>query len=365
MDDLELMPSLSSHPALFRHGSKVNLLTFHILKSELYEIMGKSLSSFRRFRQDSLRGHNLQILLQSIREAEAALAQWRLQLPPFFDCETWTDDDPLGFRRLSLHEGSQEAETLTLQSHTLQIIFDSTVIMLNRPIIELAARAPAAGHDVLSPQTIASATDAAVAAALRISKVPLLLFENELAASYILMANLTAAVILCIPPLREPMSSKAHDAKAGILRIVRGCRKLSARFALAENMSRLLSSIMTTVVQQETTAAFASAHDDGLNGASADPARAVQSMSAEAIFQNGMGDNKNRRESLANYEDENSYIVSPNASRQSDDMAELSSLSYWPLLGQAALAPEMEMWPTISWDSDQLGQYRSYIGGSM
>lgn len=289
MNDLELPPSLASHPALVCHDFKIDLLTFHIFKYQLYDIMGRSLSSFRRFRQDSRCGSNIRALVQSVKETEAALLQWRLQLPPFFDRETWTNDDPLGTHQLPQHSGRREAKILTLQSHTLQVIFDSTVIVLNRPILELATSDVAANHDVLSPETVAAATDAAVASALRTSRVPLHLFEDELPASFILMSNLTAAVILCLPPLRAPMSSKAHDAKSGILRIIRGCQKLSPNIALAEHMSRLLSSLMSTVVQQETAAAVILDQDEEKRR---NRARSSTSLSASAndVYRNGMAD---------------------------------------------------------------------------
>lgn len=184
---------------------------------------------------------------------------WRLRRPPFFDYSSWVDDDILGIKS---HTDSgagwpDAARILTLQSITLQVILDSNILMLHRPVLELGLSLVSDTSPPFSAEAMLQSLQTTLDAALRISAVPLGMFEKEVPLAYILMASLTAAVILCLAPVASPMSVQAHQAKEGLLRIIHSCKALAGSSALAEHMSELLPQLMTKVVRHETHAALA------------------------------------------------------------------------------------------------------------
>ena len=165
--------------------------------------------------------------------------------------------DPFDLKHNEGASWYQEARILTLQSMTLQVTFDSTIIAIHRPLIELGMGGTAQTPPELTREDVSRSMHAAVEAAIRTSKVAIEAYEKEQPVAYILLACLTASVLLCIPPIHEPMSERAHRSKEGILRIIHACKNLSAGVPLAENIYGLLSSLMKAVVDRETSAALA------------------------------------------------------------------------------------------------------------
>ena len=233
----------------------MNLFTFHRLKYQLYEIIGRSLSNLRQARHCFSDADKLGLLIKTVRDTESALTEWRQRLPPFFDHSTWSSDDPLDLQHSRSTHWYDEARTLTLQSMTLQIIFDSIVITLHRPVLEIGFGRMKHVRCGLKKEDISVSMQAAVEAAFRISRVSLSTYEKELSSAYILMACLTAAVILCLPPVLEPMTMRAHQAKEGLLRIIYACKNLRGKVLLAEHMHQLLLSLLKKVVEREAAEA--------------------------------------------------------------------------------------------------------------
>jgi hypothetical protein len=81
--------------------------------------------------------------------------------------------------------------------------------------------------------------------------------ECESSLAYILMNSLTISVILCIPPIQEPMTVRAQQAKEGLHRISSECKQLSGKVPLAAQIHTLLSSLIATVVQRESASVLA------------------------------------------------------------------------------------------------------------
>ena len=262
MDDLALPPQLAQHPALAHSAFPLNIFTFHRLKYELYEIMGRASLVFRQIRNNGPTWMDNGRIRTTISGTEAALLEFKSRLPVFFDYSSWDNDDPLGVSDWTSESTSQEARILTLQSMTLQVVLDSNIIMLHRPVIELGLNDRSRALANLNQDDVDHSMSAAVAAALRISTISLQAYEKEFPLAYVLMSCLSASVILCLPPVHDPMSSLAHQCKEGLLRIIHACKKLSGQAPLAEHVAGLLSSLTTSVIQQET--ALALANDPGV-----------------------------------------------------------------------------------------------------
>ena len=293
-DDLVLHPDLAAHPMLKKYGPDVDLLTYHNLKYELYAIMGKTLSAFRQIRANLDSLQNQRLLFSTVRETDALLNAWRERVPRFFDQSTWESNDPLGVADRPDVPWAGDARILTLQSLSLQVTFDMTIILLHRPVIELGLRNLTQLQDqqqqqrpehhqpddtstttsstspspsrLVTPDDVSWAVHAAVAAALRTSRISISPMESESSLSMILLNYLTVCVVLCIPPIYEPRSVRAHEAKEGIYRVAANIKQLRNRSPLAEQTHTLLASLVARVVQRECAAA--AEEDHALGGGS-------------------------------------------------------------------------------------------------
>jgi hypothetical protein len=285
IDDLAIHPHLVNHPILQWNGRATNFLTFHDLKYEVYEIMSKTLSAFRQIREDIQSDDNQRLLYTTVRETNEALMKWRARVPPFFDQSTWDDNDPLDCMGGQDKPWAADARTLTLQSLTMQVMFDSLIILLHRPIIELSLQQASRSSLRLTSEDISWSIQAAVDAALRTSRISMHTMECESSLSYILMNSLTISVILCIPPIQEPMTARAQQAKEGLYRIASECKQLSGKVPLAAQIHTLLSSLISTVVQRESASVLAQQQLQQQQGASR-TATTTTSNSPQEAWQN-------------------------------------------------------------------------------
>ncbi|GJN76733.1 hypothetical protein PLIIFM63780_000220 [Purpureocillium lilacinum] len=222
MDDTAI--DLSSEPQIQgRVGvgdGTVTALTFHWLKYKLYEIIRKTLSTFRL-----LRLHN-----------------------------------PLTAEELqSLIDASQnhDLRRVKLQACLLQITYDAAIILTHRPLLEHRLSS-AYCQDVSKrfTDTVSRSFDVSVKAALRISKIPILDFKNEFCMAFIFIHLFTAGVILCIPPTSHPNSKTAQDAKAGVFRIIQAAKELRLHSQIARHTERLLSDLLKLSLHREVDMAF-------------------------------------------------------------------------------------------------------------
>ncbi|RMD43775.1 hypothetical protein DV735_g1281, partial [Chaetothyriales sp. CBS 134920] len=244
MDDMMLESGLA--PGC----SSLTWATFHRLKNRIYTCLQDSLRSFSQLhRQAPISPEYSERLAKVVRWAKLSLEEWRQTLPPFFDYHKWPNEDPESQFKNGTTTLSREQQVLCLQATTLQIIYDSAVIFVNRPLLEHRIHAPESeGGENEETFTVLHES---VSAALRISRVPILKFEHEMALSFLLVHSFAAGVILCLPPTCYPFSQMAQDAKSGVLNIVRASKSLMHRSAIAKSSQEILTNLLKVTLDRE------------------------------------------------------------------------------------------------------------------
>lgn len=270
-------------------GGAVTALTFHWLKYKLYEVMRKTISTFRLLRLNSpMTAEDLQSLIDAVQRVDAQLDEWRKTLPPPLDSSDVLDDDnpqQLSFQERFEDDGdgsNPPLRRLKLQAWLLQITYDAAIILAHRPLLE--HRLSAEYRQGISKSSVASVSrsfDVSVKAALRISRVPVMQFEHEFCLAFIFVHLFTAGVILCIPPTSHPYSSTAQEAKAGVFRIIQAAKALRSRSPIARHAEQLLSDLLKLSLHREVDMVFKEErrthHGPGPNQAPADPSIIVNS----------------------------------------------------------------------------------------
>ncbi|KAL6251103.1 hypothetical protein RBB50_001311 [Rhinocladiella similis] len=254
MDDTMVILAVGAVDEAGNHTATLSRLPFHILKYRLYTITRRALDTFRLLRlRDPLSSEDQQALISAVSHMESLLAAWRKEVPPHLSWDDWENVDPNGPFPARLqdltHVGEGQAKTFYLQAMVLQVTYDSTLILIHRPLLE---HKMAAGGTLASSQNFVSRSlEVAVDAALRISRVPMPKFNHHLSLSFAFMHFFTAGVILCIPPARQPFSSLAQEAKAGIMRIILACRDLGSSSQIARHIDQLLTALLRITVLRE------------------------------------------------------------------------------------------------------------------
>ncbi|KAJ9636639.1 hypothetical protein H2204_005239 [Knufia peltigerae] len=260
-------------------SSTLSRLPFHILKYRLYTITRRALDTFRLLRlRDPLSSEDQQALISAVAHIESLLAAWQKEVPAHLSWDDWQNVDPDGPFPAKLqdlnHVEEGQAKTFYLQAMVLQVTYDSTLILIHRPLLE---HKMAAGGTLASSQNFVSRSlEVAVDAALRISRVPMPKFNHHLSLSFAFMHFFTAGVILCIPPARQPFSSLAQEAKAGIRRIILACRDLGSSSQIARHIDQLLTALLRITVIREM--------ENALQNQGASVSTEAQSSTATAAF---------------------------------------------------------------------------------
>ncbi|KIW13010.1 hypothetical protein PV08_08197 [Exophiala spinifera] len=259
--------------------STLSRLPFHVLKYRLYTITRRALDTFRLLRlRDPLSSEDQQALISAVSHIESLLGAWQKEVPPHLSWDDWQNVDPNGPFPAKLHDlthvGESQTRIFYLQAMVLQVTYDSTLILIHRPLLE---HKMAAGATLSSSQNFVSRSlEVAVDAALRISRVPMAKFNHHLSLSFAFMHFFTAGVILCIPPARQPFSSLAQEAKAGIMRIILTCRDLGSSSQIARHIDQLLTALLRITVLREM--------DNALQNQRAGVVSAEQGNAATASF---------------------------------------------------------------------------------
>lgn len=246
------------------NGGAVTASTFHWLKYKLYEIIRKTISTFRLLQLHSpMTAEDLQCLIDAVQRVDAQLAEWRKTLPPPLDSGNVLDDDnpqQLSFRELSEDDGKNSdspLRRLKLQAWLLQITYDAATILAHRPLLEYRLSAEyRQGISKRSVDLVSRSFDVSVKAALRISRTPVMQFEHEFCLAFIFIHLFTAGVILCIPPTSHPYSSTAQEAKAGVFRIIQAAKSLRSRSHIARHAEQLLSDLLKLSLHREIEMVF-------------------------------------------------------------------------------------------------------------
>ncbi|KAH8803639.1 fatty acid catabolic regulatory protein [Xylogone sp. PMI_703] len=259
LDDTSLGPTLSDHALLASVNDlspDVTQLTFHVLKFRLYEIIRQALNRFRVLRlQNPISPEDLISLVQAVQYIRSLLEVWRAALPPIFHFEPGSGEPALGdlANVTDLPPAEQKIhQHLLYQVLTLQVTYDGAVIFVHRPLLEY--RIAAGSRQALPSEALQVAAESlhlSVNAALRMSRISVVELEKQFAISFVLMNFFTAGVILCIPPTTWPLSSIAHEAKAGTLRIIRANRNLKHVSQIARHTEQLLTRLLKLSLQLE------------------------------------------------------------------------------------------------------------------
>jgi hypothetical protein len=262
LDDTDICEDLHAPPILSQSYGTITGLTFHMLKYKLYEIIKQTLSSFRLLRlHNPISIAELRALVQVIRRAETSLRNWRLELPPFFDCKNWPGNDPWDLlercNRTTSTKTQAAGTRLLLQAVTLQLTYESAVIFVHRPLLEHRVHLEAHENTLgAEPELVTRSVEISVDAALRISRIPVTRLVHHLSVGFVLMHFFTAGVILCIPPTSHPFSHQSQEAKAGVARIIRASRALKTRSQVARHTEQLLTDLLKVTHERELESAL-------------------------------------------------------------------------------------------------------------
>ncbi|RAK95442.1 Zn(II)2Cys6 transcription factor [Aspergillus ibericus CBS 121593] len=259
VDDLTIDPWLLNQFPVHDGSGLTSRAAFHVLKAEIYAVAGDILQRFRRLNLPSeAKEQGLEAIVQTTQESDALLNNWRARIPRLYDFEYWNLDG----RWDRMHEQLQtlplstkeQVETVYLQAVTLQLTYDGMVIQAHRPLLEQKMNR-------LTPRTVIDAVhrslSLATAAALRVSRIPIHIFRNHFAVAFASMQQFTAGVILCIPPTVQPLTATAHEAKDGVVRIIRASRSLVCYDRIARQTEQLLTELLKVTIQRELTHALA------------------------------------------------------------------------------------------------------------
>jgi hypothetical protein len=262
LDDLVYGPGLSKHPLLAANSPRSNssrpisYQTFHMLKYYLYDIVREALNRFRLLRlQSPITPEELVSLVQTVQHVRSLLDAWKAALPAVFDTNP-SSQEAVVAELNSIPDLSPEElmdrRHLSFQINLLGVTYNSAVIFIHRPLLEYRV-ASTSRHELPSEtlQVVSESLRLSVNSALEISRVPVSHLENQFAMSFVLMNFFTAGVILCIPPTTWPLSSIAHEAKAGTLRIIRASRSLKNVTPIAPHTEQLLTGLLKRSLQQE------------------------------------------------------------------------------------------------------------------
>lgn len=260
VDDLVFDHSLLSNLSVDNSDGISSRAPFHVLKTDVYAIAREILIRFRRLDLTSgIEEQNLEAIIRITEESNALLTDWWKAVPKIFDFDYWKADGRWetveGQLQTLPPQARQQVETIYLQAAVLQLTYDGMVIQANRPLLERRINRLTSSRAIMD--AMHRALDRATAAALRISRVPVHTLKNHFAIAVVSMTKFTAGVILCIPPTVKPLTATAHEAKDGVVRIIRASRSLKSHDRIARQTEQLLTELLKVTTQREITHALA------------------------------------------------------------------------------------------------------------
>lgn len=267
MDDLALDPLLLKNEWIAANWNPTTTAGFFTMKYELYNIIRYILSRLRRLqlRKETIE-EDLEAIAEASRDSEEQLISWRKRVPQLFDFEFWGSDNRLQLFQQQIEvmprRAKQQAETIILQAACLQLTYDGALIQARRPLLEQKISSACSNSVV---EAIRQSLRVATAAALRISRIPVLRFKHHFAESFVSLQQFTAGVILCIPPTSQPFTTAAHEAKAGIMRIIHASTAFGPHNRIAKQTAQLLTELLKVTVEREMSGALRGGIEPGAN----------------------------------------------------------------------------------------------------
>ncbi|KPI40745.1 uncharacterized protein AB675_10709 [Cyphellophora attinorum] len=280
LDDTIFGPNLSRHPLMVittQHpllsSSTVTLLTFHVLKHQLYDIVHQALCRYRVLRfQSPMSVEDMSSLIRAVHQNRKAIATWKSQLPPVFECEP-------GSRQSILDELNGITDT-DVAFHLRQRHH------IHTPPGPRASSAKGCTSGTTRKSAVAETLHLAVEAAVRMSNLPIDHFKIHTVMPFMLMNLFTAGVVLCIPPSAWPLSNTAQEAKAATLRIIKQSRSLKDLSPIAHHTEQLLTRLLKICLEQEVENSLRQ-ESSSSSRQSEEPGRPVGSYRGQDIVGNG------------------------------------------------------------------------------
>ncbi|PWY88091.1 hypothetical protein BO94DRAFT_535097 [Aspergillus sclerotioniger CBS 115572] len=283
VDDLTIDPWLLNQFSTGDSPLLSSRAVFHVKKAEIYALAGQILHRFRRLNLTSgTKEQDLEAIVQTTNESDTLLNDWRARVPKLYDLEYWNLDgrwDRIENQLPTLPPSTKEqVETIYLQAAILQMTYDGMVIQAHRPLLEQKINRFTSSRIVID--AVHRSLSLATAAALRVSRIPIHIFRNHFAVAFASMQQFTAGVILCIPPTVQPLTTAAHEAKDGVVRIIRASRSLNWHDRIARQTEQLLTELLKVTIQRELTHALADNAETPVDAQSTRPTATVHQGSS-------------------------------------------------------------------------------------
>jgi hypothetical protein len=260
-DDTQIPMPLRMCLERLNDGKPISKLTFHTEKYRLIamkaQIVNKIYTLRGRAGLSATKG--IVKLVNTIHGLDKCLRDWYNSLPLFLKYAEWKDMQRDPFDGLERSEAAIPASQeplkrhLILQAISLQVSYDNILILLHRPLLEykMSSHKEGSSPEVSSDDPFAYSFNTCMAAAMRISRTPAHKFEYDMPLALMCMHMFTAGVILCIPATMSPFSYLAHNAKAGVVRIIQMQKSLSNHTPIALQSHTILEELMKVAIKRE------------------------------------------------------------------------------------------------------------------
>jgi hypothetical protein len=246
-------------------ADQISMLSFHLLKYDIYNIMAKAIRHFESFNaHQSAPTADIQALIQVVGDIEREVESWRRRIPSVlrYDLIVGCSDLTTIFDKSSgnITAMMQSARPLVLQSVMLQVFYDSTLMFLRRPLLEsrISALQAPQNYDASWYNLVCSSLYVARDAALRLSRIPFNWLCNHSSASFCMIHMFTAGVILSIQPTSKPFTDVAQRSKLGILQIIQASRLAKSHSRISKLTEELLLELLEVTMKREAENALQS-----------------------------------------------------------------------------------------------------------
>ncbi|OBT51972.1 hypothetical protein VE04_07369 [Pseudogymnoascus sp. 24MN13] len=260
-DDSQIPMPLRRCVERLNDGKPISRHTFHTEKYRLYDMKAQIVNKIYtlRGRTGVSTAKGIVKLVNTIRGLDKLLRNWYDSLPTFLKYAEWKDMQGDPFDGLQGPEAAIPASQETLKRHmilqviTLQVSYDNILILLHRPLLEykMSSHKEGSSPEVASDDPFAYSFNTCMDAAMRISRTPAHKFEYDMPFALMCMHMFTAGVILCIPATMSPFSYLAHNAKAGVVRIIQMQKSLSSHTPIAVQSHTILEELMKVAIKRE------------------------------------------------------------------------------------------------------------------
>lgn len=278
LDPSAKLPSAAQSPASFDEPLRceTTLLTYKYFMSKLSAITKEILGQL--YCVGSASANNLAVkprlsschLVRKVAAINRKLEAWKAEIPPPLRVLWTSSETPTpGYasrEEFDLDIGASgpifETHIFQLQALTLQLAYENSRIIANRPLLSfrLATRSngPVAVPNPPNNDPFTQSMQSCRDAALGISKafsIPIMdLVADTYAAAFVGIHTFTAGLTLGILNSIDPLSSQSHEAKVGLQRLMSIQAKLKERSPLPAQGLEILQRLTRHVLEKELNA---------------------------------------------------------------------------------------------------------------